>query len=54
MMVRGLVGDIGGTHARFALAETDGGRPTLQAEQTLVNADYASAEARIQPNSSRP
>ncbi len=45
---RGLVGDIGGTHARFALAEADGGRPVLQGEKTLVNAEHASAEAAIE------
>lgn len=46
--MQGLVGDIGGTHARFALAETDGGRPTLRQERTLENTAYSSAEAAIE------
>lgn len=40
----GLVGDIGGTHARFALASNG----AIREPRTLDNADYPSAEAAIQ------
>lgn len=45
-----LVGDIGGTHARFALADIveDGGRtPIVRDERTLAVAEYAGAEEAI-------
>ena len=44
----GLVGDIGGTHARFALAEVTDGKAVLSDARTLDNQDYASAEAAIE------
>ena len=40
-----LIGDIGGTNARFALAAAD--RPGFRHERTLACADYATAEAAI-------
>lgn len=40
-----LIGDIGGTNARFALADTAG--PGFAAEATLQCADYASADLAI-------
>ena len=44
-----LVGDIGGTHARFALAESDhSGAPIILNERKLVCADYASVEDAIE------
>ncbi|MCY4198948.1 MAG: glucokinase [Gammaproteobacteria bacterium] len=40
-----LVGDIGGTHARFALAEIDaGGTPLIHDERKFVCADFGSVE----------
>ena len=40
-----LVGDIGGTHARFALAEIDGGgHPHVREERKLVCAEFGSVE----------
>jgi glucokinase len=46
--MEGLVGDIGGTNARFALAVWEGGRPVVREALTLANKDYASAEAAIE------
>ena len=45
--IDGLVGDIGGTHARFALAHVAAGRPVLSEPKTFTNRDYPSAEAAI-------
>ena len=43
-----LVGDIGGTHARFAFATAgDDGAPIIEEERKLVCADYASVEEAI-------
>jgi len=39
-----LVGDIGGTNARFALAERTGGRPRLGDIRVLATADFASLQ----------
>ena len=39
-----LVGDIGGTNARFALADIRPARPILYAEQSLPTSDYASLQ----------
>ena len=39
-----LVGDIGGTNARFALAEHGGGRPALREVRVLAAADFASVQ----------
>lgn len=44
----GLVGDIGGTHARFALAEIKGGRPVISAPRSYVNKDHPSPESAIE------
>ncbi len=44
----GLVGDIGGTHARFALADGSKGRPTISEPKTFTNRDYPSVEAAIE------
>jgi glucokinase len=45
-MTRGaLVADIGGTHARFAMADLDGG--ALRDIRTLVNSEHATLEAAI-------
>ena len=41
-----LIGDIGGTNARFALADANG--PGFSQEQTLQCADFPSVEAAIQ------
>ena len=55
-----LVGDIGGTNARFALAEATSGRPRLSSFRSLQCADYPSLEAAIaayfagQPSEPRP
>ena len=46
--LQGLVGDIGGTHARFAIAKVTGGRVDLDDPRTLNNSDHASAEAAIE------
>lgn len=44
-----LVGDIGGTHARFALAEPDGtGAPIIHDEQKFVCAEFASVEEAME------
>jgi len=40
----GLVADIGGTNARFALVETDGDRKRLLDMQQLACADYPTFE----------
>ena len=44
----GLVGDIGGTHARFALADVTRGRPVLSEPKTFANKDYPSVESAIE------
>ena len=44
----GLVGDIGGTNARFALADLSGARPAIHEPRTYANKDYPSAEAAIE------
>ncbi len=44
----GLVGDIGGTHARFALAELGRGRAGISEPRIYDNRDYPSAEAAIE------
>jgi len=44
----GLVGDIGGTNARFALVEFDGPDPRLIEPTTYKGQDYASAEDAIE------
>lgn len=41
-----LIGDIGGTNARFAMAKADS--PEYFSEQTLTCADYATADSAIQ------
>ena len=43
----GLVGDIGGTHARFALASAAAGDTSLREPRTYDNADFASGSAAI-------
>ena len=43
----GLVGDIGGTNARFALAEEAGGRPVVREPRGYANAEYDGPEAAI-------
>jgi glucokinase len=43
----GLVGDIGGTHARFALVHTAKGRPELIAPKIYLCRDFASAEQAV-------
>jgi glucokinase len=40
----GLVGDVGGTHARFALARRLGGRISIEQAVTYRDADYAAAD----------
>jgi glucokinase len=44
-----LVADIGGTHARFALADVGGAAPQVRAQTTkkLKTADYASVDAAV-------
>ena len=55
-----LVGDIGGTNARFALAKSTSGRPRLSSFRSLRCADYPSLEQAIaayfagQPSEPRP
>lgn len=44
----GLVGDIGGTNARFALVEFDGQDPRLIEPTTYKGEDYGTAEAAIE------
>ncbi len=44
----GLVGDIGGTHARFALADASEGGSGTSEPKTLANRDYPSVEAAIE------
>jgi glucokinase len=43
----GLVGDIGGTHARFALVQAAEGRPELIAPKSYLCRDFASAEQAV-------
>ena len=53
-----LIGDIGGTNARFALVDTTSARPELQSLRTLRNAEFASlqhaAERYLQDVDARP
>lgn len=42
-----LVGDVGGTHARFALAEGDPARPQIRDLAHLPSADFTSLEAAV-------
>jgi glucokinase len=44
----GLVGDVGGTNARFALAELREGRPVVSRAETFPNRDFASPQAVIE------
>jgi glucokinase len=46
MTAEGLVGDIGGTHARFALAGAEDG--AIREPRTFANKDFASLEAVIE------
>ncbi len=46
--MEGLVGDIGGTNARFALADLSGARPVIHEPRIYANKDYPSAEAAIE------
>jgi len=43
----GLVGDVGGTHARFAIAETSGHRTRITHAAVLQAADYPTGEAAL-------
>ncbi len=45
--MEGLVGDIGGTNARFALVEAAAGRPSILQPRAYANKDYASPEEAI-------
>ncbi|WP_167285331.1 glucokinase [Marilutibacter alkalisoli] len=53
-----LVADIGGTNARFALADISGARPTVREAHSLPNADFASlqhaAEHYLERTGARP
>ena len=44
----GLVGDVGGTHARFAIAETQGKRTRIGQAAVLAAADYPTGEAALE------
>jgi len=44
----GLVGDVGGTHARFAIAETHGRRTRIRHAAVLNAADYPTGEAALE------
>ena len=44
----GLVGDVGGTHARFAIAETDGKKTRIVHAAVLLAADYPTGEAALE------
>jgi glucokinase len=46
--ISGLVGDVGGTHARFAVAGTDGEHTTIQHAAVLRAADYPTGEAALE------
>jgi len=46
--VWGLVGDVGGTHARFAIAETDDKRTRILHAAVLRAADYPTGEAALE------
>lgn len=43
----GLVGDVGGTHARFAIATVDRGRVRIRQARTLDAADFRSGDAAL-------
>ena len=45
--VYGMVGDVGGTNARFALAEVSGGKIRLEEPVTLKAADYKTGEDAV-------
>jgi glucokinase len=44
----GLVGDVGGTHARFAIAQTHGKRTRIRHAAVLNAADYPTGEAALE------
>jgi glucokinase len=46
--VSGLVGDVGGTHARFAIAESHGLRTKITHAAVLSAADYPTGEAALE------
>ena len=46
--IPGLVGDVGGTHARFAIAETHGRRTRIKHPAVLAAADYPTGEAALE------
>ncbi|MGZ3297640.1 MAG: glucokinase [Asticcacaulis sp.] len=46
-IIRGLVGDIGGTNARFAIAERKAGKTVLSSFKSLECADYADVYAAL-------
>jgi glucokinase len=46
--VTGLVGDVGGTHARFSIATAEGGRTRLAQTRVLQAADYPTGEAALE------
>jgi glucokinase len=46
--ISGLVGDVGGTHARFAIAETHGSRTRIRHAAVLDAADYPTGEAALE------
>ena len=46
--MEGLVGDIGGTNARFALADAEGPRPVIHQPRTYAVRDYPTAELAIE------
>ncbi len=46
--MEGLVGDIGGTNARFALATFSPTGPVIREPKSYANKDYPSAEAAIE------
>ena len=43
----GLVGDVGGTNARFAIAEVRDGRIRLRDAKVLAAADYKTSDAAL-------
>jgi glucokinase len=45
--LRGVVGDVGGTHARFAVGERDGERVRVSHVRVLPAADYETGEAAL-------
>ncbi len=47
-MISGLVGDVGGTHARFAIAHVEDGRIRLDVPSVLPAADYETGASAVQ------